>query len=228
MQTNLILASGAAAALLWVSPALARPTLSPKTSCENGKLHAAGAYAECLARAASAANAIGGELDDAAIGRCDERFDRAFEWAEANGACRTAGGPATLRGPIRGQIEETLAVVKSAPGCWETPYTSLSAYVCIINSSSSNGGGSRSAIDVAKIVSQINSRYGAGSVTDDTVVWIEAFGADGGRGVSANGGDGGRPRSTACEGSSGRPRSTTISGREAAGLTVAVAAPARS
>jgi hypothetical protein len=190
MRTSLILASGAVAALLWVSPALARSTLSPETSCENGKLHAAGAYAECVARAASAANAVGGELDDAWIERCNDRFDRAFERAEANGACRTAGGPATLRGPIRGQIEETLAAVTSGPGCWEKPYTSLGYYVCLLNAY--NGGGSRSAIDLAAIVSQINSSYGAGSVTDDSVVWIEAWGADGAHGAPSNSGPGGQ------------------------------------
>ncbi len=179
MQTNLILASGAVAALLWVSPALARPTLSPETRCENGKLHAAGAYAECLARAASAANAIGGELDDAAVGRCNDRFDRVFEWAEANGACRTAGGPATLRGPIRGQIEETLATVKSGPGCPRPLSSNINAYTCLLTSSS--------AVDLAAIVTQINNPQ----VTDDTVVWIEAWGANGGRGNTDNGGNGG-------------------------------------
>ena len=54
--------------------------LSPETACENGKLRAAGAYAECLARAASTANAVGGELDDAPVERCNDRFDRVFEW----------------------------------------------------------------------------------------------------------------------------------------------------
>jgi hypothetical protein len=196
MRTNLILASGAVAALLWVSsagagspeagPALA---LSPETSCESAKLLAAGAYAECLAHAASAANAVGGELDDAAIEPCNARFDRAFERAEANGGCRTAGGPATLRGPIRRRMEETLAAVTSGPGCWERPYTSLNTYVCQINAF--NGGGSRSAIDLAAMASQINLYFGSGSVTADTVVWIEAFGADGAHGATGNGGSGG-------------------------------------
>ena len=108
--------------------------------------------------------------------------------AEAHGACRTAGGPATLRGPIRGQIEDTLAVVKSGPGCPEIPYLSLNTYVCVLNSSF---GGSRSAIDLEAVLRQIKARWGPGSVTDNSVVWIEAWGGDGGRGASAHGGDGG-------------------------------------
>ncbi len=188
MRTSLILTSAAAAALLWVSPASAaspeaRPAsaLSPETSCENIKLRAAGAYAQCLAHAAKAANASELDLAEAAIGRCDAEFDRAFERAEAGGACRTAGGPATLRGPIRGQLEKTLAAAKAGPGCPSTPAfdEDTSTYTCTLTSSS--------AVDLAAIVTQIADS----DVTDDTVVWIEAWGGDGGAGNTSNGGPGG-------------------------------------
>lgn len=178
MRLALILTSGAAWVLLWASPAGA---LSPDTSCENAKLRAAGAYARCLARAAKHANTTGGELSDAAIGRCDAHFDRAFARAEANGACRTAGGPATLRGPILGQMDDTFATTTTGPGCPSTPVfdQDTSTYACTLKSGS--------AIDLAAIVTQI----GSGDVTDDTVVWIEAWGANGGPGNTSNGGGGG-------------------------------------
>jgi hypothetical protein len=179
MRSNIILVGGAAwVLLLWASPAGA---LSPDTSCENTKLRAAGAYAKCLARVARNANTTGGELSEAAIGRCDAHFDRAFERAEANSACRTAGGPATLRGPILGQMEDTFATTTTGPGCPSTPSLDqdTSTYACTLKSGS--------AIDLAAIVAQI----GSGDVTDDTVVWIEAWGGDGGPGNTSNGGSGG-------------------------------------
>ena len=180
MRNNLILASGAVAALLWVSPAAA---LGFETICENAKLRAASHYFQCLTYAHKRASAHGEELSDA-VARCDERFDRAFERAEADGACRTAGGPATLRGPIRGQIEETLAAVKNGPGC-PTPITfdrDTSTYACRVV-----GLTSSSAVDLAAIVTQIDDP----NVTDDTVVWIEVWGGDGGPGNQSNGGSAG-------------------------------------
>jgi hypothetical protein len=178
MRSNLILIGSTASVLLWASPGSA---LSPETSCENAKLRAAAGYYRCLTRAAKEANAAGGELSDAAIEHCDARFDRAFEWAEATGACSTAGGPATLRGPIRGQVEDTLASVAAGSGCPSTPAfdQDTSTYTCTPTSGS--------AVDLAAIVMQIADP----DVTNATVVWIEAWGADGGPGNTSNGGGGG-------------------------------------
>jgi len=178
MRINPTLAISAASLLLGVQPAGA---LSPETTCENIKLRAAGAYARCLARAATEANAVGGELFAPAIMRCDARFDRAFERAEAKGACRTAGGPATLRGPILGQMEDTFATSTTGPGCPSTPVfdQDSSTYTCTLKSGS--------AVDLAAIVTQI----GSADVTDETVVWLEAWGANGAPGNTSNGGPGG-------------------------------------
>jgi hypothetical protein len=55
-----------------------------------------------------------------------------FERAEATGACRTAGGPSSLRGPIRGQMTETLEATTAGPGCPTTPVRDGETYVCTL------------------------------------------------------------------------------------------------
>ncbi len=150
------------------------------TRCENAKLQAAGTYAECLVQAAKRANLKGDELTDARIEHCDEQFDRAFERAEADESCRTAGGPATLRGAIRGQLEETFGLATTAGGCASTPSFDQDtlSYTCTLTSGS--------AVDLSAIIEQINDAQ----VTADTVVWIEAWGGGGGPGNTSNGGSG--------------------------------------
>ena len=177
MRSALILAGCAASALLWSGPALA---LSLETACENAKLRAAGTYARCLARAARDANATSDDLSAEAIEHCDERFDRMFERAEATGACRTAGGPATLRGPIRGQMTETLESTTAGPGCPTTPVRDGETYVCTLTKGS--------AVDLAQIVTQIDQP----DVTIESIVWIEAWGGTGSHGNTSNGGGGAR------------------------------------
>ena len=205
MRTNPTLAISAASLLLGVQPAGA---LSPETTCENIKLRAAGAYARCLARAATEANAVGGEPFAPAIMRCDARFDRAFERAEADGACRTAGGPATLRGPIRGQMEDTLATATTGPGCPSTPAfdQDTSTYTCTLKSGS--------AIDLAAIVTQI----GSDEVTDDRSSGSKPGVRMAGPATPATAAPEGAaatprspPRSTTCSSSSGSPSSTITS-----------------
>ena len=150
------------------------------TRCENAKLQAAGTYAECLVQAAKRANLKGDELTDARIEHCDEQFDRAFERAEADESCRTAGGPATLRGAIRGQLEETFGLATTAGGCASTPSFDQDtlSYTCTLTSGS--------AVDLSAIIEQINDAQ----ITADTVVWIEAWGGGGGPGNTSNGGSG--------------------------------------
>ena len=160
------------------APSEARST---ETGCENAKLRAAGAYARCLAHAAQSSNNEQHVLSPDGIERCNVRFDHSFNRAEAYGACRTAGGPATLRGPILRQAQETLAATTSGPGCPSTPTfdEDTSSYTCTLKSGS--------AIDLAAVVSQIDDPQ----VTSGTVVWIEAWGANGGAGNTDNGGTGG-------------------------------------
>ena len=114
MQLRYISSAGAALALLWLAPAAAR---SPETTCEDLELRAAGVYAVCLTRAARHANATGREVSERDIARCDERFDRLVARAEAFGACHTPGAPATLRNPVRWQLEDTLATVTDSGAC---------------------------------------------------------------------------------------------------------------
>ena len=167
----------AAAALLWAAPAQA---LSSETICENIKLHAAGRYAGCVARAAQHANSAGSEIDEAAIQRCNERFDRAFEWAEASGGCRTAGGPSPLRSPILGQMTDTLTTTTAGPGCPQAPVLNGQQWSCTLTSGTS--------VDLASIVAQINAE----GVTLESPIWIEAWGGNGAAGDhGGNGGSGG-------------------------------------
>jgi hypothetical protein len=175
MRSSLVLGGCCAAALLSSDPAHA---LSLETTCENIKLRAAGGYARCLARAAKQANSTGSDLTDEGIERCNQRFDRVFEWAETIGTCRTAGGPSSLRGPILGQTMATLAATTAGPGCPSTPVADGDTYVCTLKTGS--------AVDLAEIVAQI----GVPDVTLESPVWIEAWGASGGTGNTSNGGGG--------------------------------------
>ena len=96
MRPSLFVTSGALMALLWVSTAEA---FSLETACKDDMLRAASHYHLCLTRAHKKANVLGGAPSEEAIARCDQRFDRAFERAEASGLCRTPGGSSTLREP---------------------------------------------------------------------------------------------------------------------------------
>ena len=88
-----------------------------ESRCEYEKVIAAGSYSRCLTKAIAHALVRGLEPSERAISRCDEDFDDAFARAEEDGECRTAGGPATIRGPIRAQVETMTADVSAGPGC---------------------------------------------------------------------------------------------------------------
>jgi hypothetical protein len=177
MRSSLVLAGCCAAALSWSGSVDA---LSPETTCENIKLRAAGGYARCVARAAREANATGADLSDEAVERCNRRFDQVFEFAEAIGTCRTAGGPSSLRGPILGQMTETLAATTTGPGCPSAPVLTGDTYVCTLTSAS--------AIDLAEVLAQIDEP----DLNLESIVWIEAWGATGAAGDhGGNGGTGG-------------------------------------
>jgi hypothetical protein len=203
MRSALVLAGCAVRLLLWAGLALG---LSLETACENAKLQAAGAYARCLARAARDANATSDDLSAEAIEQCDERFDRMFERAEATGACRTAGGPSSLRGPIRGQMAETLEATTAGPGCPTTAVRDGETYICTLTKNS--------AVDLAQIVAQIDEP----DVTLESIVWIEAWGGTGSHGNTSNGGGGGGG------GREGTGASDCVSGGGGGGASLAQAA----
>lgn len=155
---------------------------SAKTVCEKQKVLAAGRYYQCLVRALAVARDGAFKLPEIAISRCDKAFDQAFARAEAGGRCRTAGGPSTLRGPIRGQTQDMAENVASGPGCPSGNLTvkSQETATCRVSTKAS-------AIDLAAIVSQLSAQ----GVSMDTVLWIQAWGARGGAGSEGNGGGGG-------------------------------------
>jgi hypothetical protein len=175
MRPAFLLASGAAMVLLCTSPGRA---LSFETTCESAKLRAAARYSHCLIRA-SDVNAGEAEPSEDAIARCDERFDRAFEQAEADGACRTPGGASTLREPIEAQVRVTTRNLATTPNCTTSSETNTA--VCALDKTTS-------ALDLAALVEEL-SGFG---VTDDTMFWIQAWGGDGSAGNTSEGGRGGQ------------------------------------
>lgn len=194
MRIRLILASSAAWVLLWASPGHA---FESETACANAKLRAAAQYSQCLIRVFQQADARGDEASEHgdepsvdAIARCDERFDRAFERAEADGACRTPGGASTLREPLRAQMETLADNLLAATSCANLVITPGDVATCAINKT-------MSAIDLAAVVNQLS---GLG-VTDDTAFWIQAWGGDGSNGnvcctYGGRGGQGGYAQTT--------------------------------
>jgi hypothetical protein len=168
MRSSLILAGSTAWVLLWASPGSA---LSPETTCENAKLGAAARYHQCLVRAHTGANAQGSEPSEHALARCDERFDRAFERAEASAACRTPGGASTLREPLKAQVQTLVDNLTAETSCGTLTINPGETATCTVNKNSS-------AIDLATVVDQL-SAFG---VTDDTTFWIPAWGGDGSNG----------------------------------------------
>ena len=155
-------------ALLWVSTAEA---LSFETACENAKLSAAARYHQCLTRAYKKANAHGDEPSEEAIARCDERFDRGFERAEASGACRTPGGSSSLREPLKAGVQQLVDNLMAGTGCADLTIDPGGVATCSVNKTIS-------AIDLAAVVDQL-SEFG---VTDDTAFWIQAWGGNGSNG----------------------------------------------
>jgi hypothetical protein len=155
---------------------------SPESVCEKKKVLAAGTYYQCLAHALAVKRDGTLVLPEIAISRCDKAFDEAFARAEARERCRTAGGPSTLRGPIRAQAQDTAEVVTSGPGCPSGNLTvkSQETATCRVSTSAS-------AIDLAAIVTQLSAQ----GVSMDSVLWIQAWGARGGAGSEKNGGGGG-------------------------------------
>ena len=148
--------------------------------CEQAKLRAAGEYVECiLPLLGQNSHSSRGRRGDP-ISQCDAQFDRSFAQAEAGGACHTAGGPAALRGPLRAQAERTAGVIADESGCQNLQIDGNTA-VCTLDTSTS-------AVDLAAIITQIQ---GLGHpVNDNTVFWIEAWGATGGPGYGSTGGRG--------------------------------------
>jgi hypothetical protein len=188
MRFNLILASSAASMLLWASPAGAGSSkagpasaLSPATICENAKLRAAGTYASCLMRVLTEANAQGHDASEGEFARCDAGFDRAFEHAEAGGACHTPGGASILREPIKAQILATAGHLATMANCTIADDGGMA--VCQLDKDTS-------AVDLAALVDRL-SQFG---VTDQTIFWVQAWAGDGGDGnvCCERGGRGGR------------------------------------
>jgi len=152
--------------------------------CESQKLDAAGKYYQCLVKAITHAHIRGQEANEEALAFCDDVFDKAFDRAEAHEECRTAGGSATIRGPIRVQAEAMAESVMAGPGCPSgnlTVHTDETA-TCKVSTT-------LSAIDLAAIAAQINDM--GVTVDEDTVIWIQAWGAHGASGNEGNGGAGG-------------------------------------
>jgi hypothetical protein len=179
VRLGVIAAGSALVALLGASPGHA---LSPESACENAKLAAAARYDQCLFRAFKAANARGEEaLSEDARARCDDRFDRAFEQAEASGACRTPGGASTLRAPIEAQVLATVGSLTPTADC--TIVDDEGIAVCQLDKGTS-------AVDLAALVDQLSDL----GVTDETIFWIQAWGGNGGDGnvCCVRGGSGGR------------------------------------
>jgi len=159
-------------------PAHAKAAPSPKTLCENTKLRAASTYTSCLLHAITKANTQEDDPSQDNIALCDERFDRAFEQAEAGGACHTPGGASTMREQIRTQVMRTVHTLAAGMTCTASPGN---VAVCQVDKGVS-------ALDLATVVQQL-SGYG---VTDNTIFWIQAWGGDGSNGnVSGFGGNGG-------------------------------------
>ena len=168
MRPSLFVTSNALMALLWASTAEA---LSFETACENAKLSAAARYHQCLTRAYKRANPHGDEPSEEAIARCDERFDRGFERAEASGACRTPGGSSTLREPLKAGVQQLVDNLMAGTGCADLSIVPGDVATCSVNKTIS-------AIDLAALVDQL-SDFG---VTDDTTFWIQAWGGNGSNG----------------------------------------------
>jgi hypothetical protein len=123
-------------------------------------------------RAHKGANAQGSEPSEHALARCDERFDRAFERAEASAACRTPGGASTLREPLRAQVQRLVESVLATSACADLTVTLSESAVCTVSKTTS-------AIDLAGVVDEL-SQYG---VTENSAFWIQAWG---GRGSNGN------------------------------------------
>jgi hypothetical protein len=102
MRSKFILTSGLAAVLLWSFNANAEQ----ETACVNAKLSTASRYTQCMIRAFNEANVRKHEPSEDIV-RCDEKFDRAFERAEAHGGCHTAGGASPVRDSIKEQVLST-------------------------------------------------------------------------------------------------------------------------
>ena len=157
--------------------------ISSAAICEDRKLRAAGEYVECVLRPQrqKVERNRGRRVDP--LAGCDQQFDRAFELAEKAGACRTAGGPASLRGPLKAQAERTEKVIATGAGCQKIGIVdSGKLAVCTLDTSTS-------AIDLAAVIAQIQGQ--GATVNDNTVFWIEAWGGTGGTGSGGNGSPGG-------------------------------------
>jgi hypothetical protein len=168
------------------------------TVCENKKLDAAGDYFQCLMDAYRTANARDGAPSDGAIDKCDTHFVRDVEKAEAKGACHTPGNPSVLGDPIKAFARSSaLGITAEVGGCTSLTITADFA-TCTL------GAGGR-AVDLAAILDAINNV--GGNVDENTILYIEAWGGDGGKGNTNNGSDGG---------SGGYAQTTTTTGAIAA------------
>ena len=153
----------------------------PEILCENAKLEAVGTYEKCLIRAYTRANLLDGEPSEEAIAGCDDYFDRVFEHAEARGECSTPGGPSTVRGPVKAEVQTLVENITAATSCAELKVNPGETAVCAVNKTTS-------AFDLAALIAQL-SGFG---VTEETRFWIQAWGGEGSRGnVIGEGGRGG-------------------------------------
>jgi hypothetical protein len=168
VDLKLALAPAALIAVLVVASveanALSRETraqISAAHACEAAKLEATSVYHRCLTRALNHATVEDREVTDHDSAHCDRRFDRAFERAEASGACRTPGGASTVREPLKAQVQMLVDNLMAETGCANLTIVPGDIATCTVNKTTS-------AIDLAPVVDFL-STFG---VTDDTTFWI--------------------------------------------------------
>ena len=135
--------------------------------CEAAQLTAASHYHRCLTRAINKAIIRDRKLSEDDIARCDKRFDRTLERVEGRFACRTPGGPSTLREQVQAQVLTTAQSLKGVLDCTTTSDTA----VCKVQRNVS-------ALDLSLVVNQLSNL----GVTNDTIFWIQAWGGNGSNG----------------------------------------------
>jgi hypothetical protein len=177
--SKLLAAVGLAALLLWSSSASAGGS---ETVCENRKLEAAANYFQCLIGVYRRANIQGNEPSEDSIARCDDHFRRVVEQAEAGGTCHTPGNPSVLGDPIKALARAAaLGITSELGGCAALNITSEFA-TCTLDPASR-------AIGLDAVIDAIN---GIGSnIDNNTTLYIEAWGGNGGAGNTSNGSRGG-------------------------------------
>jgi hypothetical protein len=153
----------------------------PEQVCKAEKLTAAADYFGCLTRALNKATERERDLSEDDVAKCDARFDYDFERAEATGGCETPGGPSMLRVPIKAEVLRTAENATATTPCGELNIGETTA-TCRLDTT-------KSAINLETLVDDLSAE----GVTDDTILYIEVWGGNGGNGnVCCNeGGTGG-------------------------------------